>query len=168
MIFVIIFIFIIFIVGCAPAFENSSGEPVKAIYLVQGDGQLSQEYLQTHPEVILTNSFDDFKKLAHAKVALWIDINAVGLVDLDWLGESPQRFYPVVLIGIGDEVCSFFEIMQYFSFSVPCCLNCSSPVPGFSVNILTSEPGGSMHGYKQTPTVQDILEITNPLLESVK
>jgi len=160
------------IVGCTPSPPNSSAVPIKATYLVQGDGQLSQEDLQAHPEVITTNALDDFKELARSKGALWIDINAVELVDMGWLGEAPQKYYPIVLVGNGDEACSFFETLPYFTFEVPCCLDCSSPPQGFSVNLLTSESGGpmrgTMHGYKEPPTVQRILDITNPLLESTK
>jgi hypothetical protein len=155
--------------GSAATAKSTSGIPIKAVYLVQGAGQLPQEDLQAHPEVIATDSFAEFKDLAHSKVALWIDINAVGLVDIVWLGQRPQLFYPVVLVGNGDDFCSFFVILRYFYFSVPPGdYDCSSPPAGFSVNIQRNEFGGFNHGYKQTPTVQAILDITNPMLEKVK
>lgn len=159
------------IMGCTPKLTSDSGVPIKAIYLVQGVSQLSQEDLQAHPEVVVTDNFDEFKKLAESKVALWIDINSVGLVDIGWLGESPQRFYPVVLIGNSKDFCVFFGNLQYFPFEVPPPEDsnyCNEPSPGFSVNILKSESGGNMHGYTETPTVQGILDVTNPLLEGVK
>jgi hypothetical protein len=161
------------VVGCSPTLKSSSGIPIKAIYLVQGVGQLSQEDLQAHPEVMVTDKFDDFKKLAESKVALWIDINSVGLVDIGWLGESPQRYYPVVLIGNSKDFCIFFGNMQYFTFEVPAPAPgeedyCNTPIPGFSVNMLKSESGGNMHGYEETPTAQGILDVTNHLLEEAK
>jgi hypothetical protein len=186
----IIIVFAIFLViGCTPAPTNSpvpptptsnpipptllssSGIPIKAIYFVQGVGQLSPEDLQAHPEVIATDSFNEFKKFAESKVALWVDINSVGLVDLAWLGESPQSFYPVAVVGNSNDFCAFFVNMLYFTFEVPPAEDedyCSTPWPGFSVNKLTSESRGTSHGYEQPPTVQGILDVTTPLLESVK
>lgn len=154
----------LFVMGCTSVPET----PIKAVYLVQGVGQLSSQDLQAHPEVAVTDSFDEFKEIAETKVALWIDINAVDLVDIEWLSQSPQAFYPVVLVGNGDEACSFFNTIHYFSFEVPCCLDCSSQPPGFSVNIQTSASKGHMQGYKQPPTVQDILDITDQLLDGIR
>lgn len=155
---------VLFAMGCASKPET----PIKAVYLVREAGQLSREDLQTHPEVVVTDNFDTLKKVAQTKVAIWIDINAVDLIDLEWLSQSPQAFYPVVLVGNGDETCSFFNTIHYFTFEMPCCLDCSSYPPGYSVNIQTDMSQGHMQGYEKTPTVQDILDITNPLLEQVR
>jgi len=152
------------IIGCA----SESETPVQAVYLVRGVGQLSPKDLQAHPEVAVTDNFDKFKEIAQTKVALWIDINAVDLVDIEWLGQNPQARYPLVLVGNGDESCSFFNTLQYFSFEIPCCLECSSPPQGFSVNIQSDVSEGQMQGYEKIPTVQDILDITNPLLDEIK
>jgi len=155
-------------VACTPALTSDSGIPIKAVYLVQGEGQLTQDDLKSHPEVLITNSFDDFKKFARSKVSLWIDINAVELVDAEWFREKPQRFYPVVLVGIGDELCSFMVTLWIVDLEGPGGYECNPLPPGFSINIQLTDTGGNWHGYKQTPTVQGILDITNPLLEGVK
>jgi len=157
-------IIVLFVTGCVIKPET----PVKAVYLVRGVGQLMQEDLQAHPEVTVTDDFEMLTKIAQTEVAIWIDINAVDLVDIEWLGQSPQALYPVVLVGNGDEECSFFNTIHYFTFEPPCCLECSSPPPGFSVNIQSGISEGNMQGYEKTPTVQDILDITNPLLDKVK
>ncbi len=163
----------IFLVGCSPTLKSSSGIPIKAIYLVQGVGQLSQEDLQAHPEVMITDKFDEFKKLAESKVALWIDINSSGLVDIGWLGGTPQKYYPVVLIGNSKDFCIFFGNMQYFPFEVPALPPdeedyCDTSQPGFSINVLKSETRGNSHGYEELPTVQGIFDSTNLLVESLK
>jgi hypothetical protein len=106
----------VLLMGCAPTLLSSSGTPVKAIYLVQGTGQLPRQDLQAHPEVLVTDDFGESKSLARSKVALWIDVDAAGLVDRYWLSASPQAFYPVVLVGNGSEACSFFNTLQYFRF----------------------------------------------------
>jgi len=157
-------IIVLFAAGCVP----KPGAAVKAVYLVRGVGQLKPEDLQVHPEVAVTDNFDALKEIAQRKVAIWIDITAVDLVDDEWLGQSPQGLYPVVLVGNGDETCSFFNTIHYFTFEVPCCLECNSPPPGFSVNIQSGVSEGYMQGYEKTPTVQDILDITNPLLDEIK
>jgi len=161
---ILFLIIVVFITGCMSEPET----PIRAVYLVRAVGQLSPKDLQAHPEVAVIDNFDKLKEIAQTKVALWIDINAVDLVDLEWLGQSPQAYYPIVLVGNGDEACSFFDTLQYFPFEVPCCLECSSPPPGFSVNIQSGASEGHMQGYEKTPTVRDILDITNPLLDGTK
>ena len=160
----LILLVLFFTMGCS----SPSKVPAKAVYLVRGVGQLTPEDLQANPEVTVTDNFETLTKIAQTKVAIWIDINAVDLVDLEWLSQNPQAFYPVVLVGNGDETCSFFSAVHYFTFEIPCCLECSSPPPGFSVNIQSGVSEGHMQGYEKSPTVQDILDITNPLLDKVK
>jgi len=160
----LIVLIVLFILGCS----SPPKVPIKAVYLVRDTGQLSHEDLKAHPEVAVTDNFEKLAEIAQTKVAIWIDINAVDLVDLEWLNQSPQALYPVVLVGNGDETCSFFNTLHYFTFEVPCCLECSSPPPGFSVNIQTDTLQGHMQGYEKTSTVQDILDVTNPLLDEIK
>lgn len=155
--------------GCAPAPTDHPEAKFKAIYLVQGEGQLSHEDLQGHPEVRVTGSFDEFKQLAGDKTALLIDINATGLVDKDWLNQEPQRFYRIVLIGLSDPLCAFRDTLGGFGVIEGPYVDCSSPPPGFSVWMLEEDTSSGssafMHGYEQTPTAKDILESTNVLLE---
>jgi hypothetical protein len=167
----LVLLIVLFLLGCAPTFKNNTGTPIQAIYLVQGSGQLSQKDLEAHPEIRVINSLDEFKKAARSKTALWIDINAVESFDIEWLSQEPQKFYPVVLVGSGDDFCSFFVILKYFPFEVPPPpgdgkVDCSSLPSGFSINILTSDSGGKMHGYEQPPIVPAILDNTESLLES--
>lgn len=163
--------FIFFCSGCIT--ERADGEeiPIKAVYFVQGIGQLDPADLESHPEVIVTDKFDEFKEFAKSKVSLWIDINSIDLVDLKWLGEDPQKYYPVVVVGNSKDECMFFGSLQYFPFEVPPPENgndCKDPSPGFSVNILKADLSGNMQGFNKTPTVQTLLDVSNPLLETVK
>lgn len=157
-------IIVLFVAGCV----SKPVTPVKAVNLVRGVGQLTPEDLKAHPEVTVTDNFETLKETAQIKVAIWIDINAVDMVDLEWLSQSPQALYPVVLVGNGDAECSFFNAVHYFTFEPPCCHECNFPTPGFSVNIQTDISQGHMQGYEKTPTVQDILDVTNPLLDEIK
>ena len=147
---------------------SDSGIPIKAILIVQDGGQLTQGDLLSHPEVLTTNNFDDFKnafeKLARSDIALWIDINTLGLVDAQWFREMPQMLYPVVLIGISDPWCAFVETIRIVELEGVGSYECSPP-PGFSVNKQEGN-GGNWRGYNQPPTIQAIFEVTNELLES--
>ena len=64
----------------------------KAIYLVaSGWGQLSESDLRAHPEVIVANSQQELANHVESQVAIWIDKNAVKVVDLNWLQSEPQK-----------------------------------------------------------------------------
>ena len=80
---------------------------IKAVYLVHGQGELDQSELAKHPEIAVTGSFEKFKGYAKQRVALWIDKNALTMIDKDWLRYKPQVYYPMVLIGYGDDNYSF-------------------------------------------------------------
>ena len=167
------------VVGCAPIAINAEkpgtnqSEPnrILAIYLVQNQGQLAASDLRLHPEVMVTNSFDEFKRLSHAKVALWIDKNAISLVNMDWLHQAPQKYYPLALIGYNDALYSFRETLAGFPISGPA-VDWSTVTlePGFSVWMIREETSSSlstyMKGYAQSSTVDAILTITNALLKS--
>jgi len=167
------------LVGCAPIPINTAwprtNQPgpngISAIYLVQNQGQLAASDLQSHPEVMVTNSFDEFKRHGRAKVALWIDKNAVSLVNMDWLHQAPQKYYPLVLVGYNDALYSFRETLAGFPISGPAIdWSTATLEPGFSVWMIRKETSSSlstyMMGYVQPPTVDAILTISNALLKS--
>lgn len=162
---------IVLIASCAPM-------PIRAVYLTRGRGQLSLDDLQKHPEVMVTSSFDEFRQHAGKPVALWIDKNAVGLIRAQeplegsrWLDQSPQSDYPIVLVGNSDWLYSTRDVLGLCCISGPM-VDWSAQVvgPGFTVNRRvntdTSMPQFTFtQGYRRTPKVQDILAITNALLD---
>lgn len=154
--------------GCTATPVASPEATYAAIYLVQENGQLSQEDLKAHPEVRVTSSFEEFKELAKHKTTLWIDVNSTGSIDKEWLNQEPQRFFPIVLVGFGDALCSFRDTLGGFGVIEGPYADCSSPPPGFSVWMLQEGTGSGasafMRGYEQVPTVKDILEKTDPLI----
>jgi hypothetical protein len=173
-----VIIIMLLLVGCAPIAigaespSTNQSEPIisSTIYLVQGEGQLAASDLRLHPEVMVTNSFDEFKQHSQAKVALWIDKNALSLVNMDWLHQAPQKYYPLVLVGYNDALYSFRETLLGFPISGPK-IDWSAVrlEPGFSVWMIRGETSSSistyMMGYAQPPTVDAILTITNALLK---
>lgn len=165
------------LVGCAPiaisaespGTNQSEANIISAIYLVQGQGQLAASDLRLHPQVMVTNSFDEFKRHSQAKVTLWIDKNAVPLVNMDWLHQAPQKYYPLALVGYNDSLYSFRETLAGFPIMGPAIdWSTATLEPGFSVWMIREETSSLLStyimGYAQSSTVDAILTITNALL----
>jgi len=145
-----------------------------AIYLVDGNnGVLSQEDLQDHPEVVVVHSFWQLEKNAFGLVAIWIDKNAVSLVDSSWLVQEPQKYYPLVLVGYNSAQYSFDEKLNVFLDPAPFTdWSKLTLEPGFSVWMLTEDTSmkrsAFMRGYPETPSVQGILNVSDELLKQSK
>lgn len=145
---------------------------IRALYLVQSSGQLAVSDLQAHPEVVVTNTFSDLKQRARSRVALWIDKNATTLIEENWLDQPPQMYYPMVLVGYHYAGYSFKYVLRICCSSGPAGIdpNAKDLEPGFfvlqreGVNGLLSGTTFAQ-GYNQMPQVQDILNITNALLD---
>lgn len=146
-----------------------STSPLRVAYLVRPGGQLLQADLDKHPEILVTNSFAEFKGAASHRIALWIDKNAIQLVQEGWLDTMPQASYPTVVVGYNDPLFAFGYNLRLCCFSGPIVTNWSGTEPGFSVIERGSGEVGvpitMLQGFKQTPTVQDILKISNDLLD---
>ncbi len=162
--------FVLLVVGACLTGCSSSSRP-KAIYLVQGQGELSPEDLKAHPEVVVANTFDEFRQRSGRKVALWIDKNAVRLVDIAWLRTSPQKWYPIALVGYCNSLYAFRETLPAFGLISGPYVDWTKHAiePGFSAGILLVERehrrGHWSRGYPGKPTVEAVLKITNALLE---
>jgi hypothetical protein len=169
-------LFMLFVVSCSQIATNGlSVNPlprIRALYLVQSPGQLAASDLQAHPEVVVTNTFSDFKQRARSRVALWIDKNATTLIEENWLDQPPQMYYPMVLVGYHYAFYTFKYVLRICCFggSAGIDSNAKDIEPGFSV-IQREGANGSLsgitfgQGYNQMPQVQDILNITNALLD---
>ncbi|HLO33785.1 MAG TPA: NigD-like C-terminal domain-containing protein [Anaerolineales bacterium] len=151
--------------------DRSTPVPLRAVYLTQQQAQLSAGDLQAHPEIVVVQTFDEFKQYASQKIALWVDKSATPFTPEQekWINEAPQAYFPIVLVGYSDTLYSFRDLLGLCCFMGP-------PMdrklePGFSViqREETSDPITPavtfLQGYNQKPTVPSILEITNVLLE---
>lgn len=143
--------------------------PIRVAYLVEQEGQLPQADLNKHPEILVTSNFVEFQKAASHRIALWIDKNAIKLVDSQWLDQLPQSSYPIIVIGYNDTLLSFRDSLQLCCFLGPALPDYSGAEPGFSVFKRDSgepfAPITMLEGFKQTPTVEDILRISTDLLD---
>ena len=155
----------------AGVLSDTEAIEAKAVYFVSKyDMQLTEDDLNKHTEVIVTDSFDNLKSLTEKKVAIWIDKNAIDKVEQDWLQKAPQKDYPIALVGYNNALYSFREKLGGFGIHGPK-INWEAKKlePGFSVWKLKEETSSSksafMDGYETIPSVQAILDVTNMLLE---
>jgi hypothetical protein len=151
-----------------PACRPPLATRIAAAYLVRPPGQLSQAELDRHPEIFVTASFASFQKAARQRIGLWIDKNALTLVDSTWLDQPPQSAYPIIVIGYNDTLRSFRDGLMICCFAGPANPDYSASEPGFSVILRASGEMGAptimLQGFKQIPHVDDILRISNDLL----
>jgi hypothetical protein len=170
--FALIFLFLS-LTSCNFQATGNNTSRLKAVYFVQGQGELSSEDLQAHPEIVEVQTFDDLKKYASQKIALWIDKNATPFNSEQekWINEAPQTYYPIVLVGSSDTLHAFKGLLRLCCFMGPAGDYPGYDAPGFSVIQWeeTNDPDYHavilLQGYNQKPKVQSILEITNALLE---
>ena len=147
----------------------ASPTPIRAAYLVHSPGRLPQSELRQHPEIFVTGSFSAFQRAARRPIGLWIDINALPLVDSSWLDQLPQAAYPIVVVGYNDTLRSFKYGLSICCFLGPADPDFSGSEPGFSViqrlNGELGAPTVMVQGFKQVPHAADILRISNALLD---
>jgi hypothetical protein len=152
-----------------PACGSPSAARMRAAYLVKPPGQLSQADLDRHPEIFVTASFAAFQQAARRRIGLWIDKDALTLVDSTWLDQSPQSAYPIIVIGYNDTLRSFRDGLTICCFQGPANPDYSASEPGFSVILRRSGEMGAptimLQGFKQIPRVDDILRLSNDLLD---
>lgn len=151
--------------------NSQSTESPKAVYLVsESGGVLSTEALEKYPQVVVANSFEALKQSADENTAIWIDKDAIELLDKEWMYEKSQNSVPVVLVGYNDALFSFREILSGFGIEGPS-VDWSQKTlePGFSVWMLKQKTDTStsafMKGYDTVPTVEKILAVTDELME---
>jgi hypothetical protein len=163
---VIILLALVFVSACSAQTPVVS---IRAAYLTQESGQLPQKELDQHPEILVTHNFDEYKQAARQRIALWIDKSAIELVEEGWLDVIPQASYPIILVGYNDPLLAFKYSLTICCFLGPVMPDFSDAEPGFSViGRANGQPGASvimLQGFKQTSTLDDILKISNALLE---
>jgi len=170
------FLIITLLVSCSRLMSESQNDfantsnSYKAVYLASGEGTLLENDLQAHPEIIRVATFEEFKEQAGDRIVLWVDKDAIPLVDMDWLNAPPQKYYPLAVIGYNNAVYCFRDTLSVGLIQGPYVDWSKETVePGFCVWMIRTERSDGlsafMNGYQQTPNVQDILNATNPLLE---
>ena len=162
-------VFLLLMLVLLPACSLQASPSIRVAYLVEQEGQLPQVELTRHPEIFVTSSFVAFKQAARQRIALWIDKNSTKLVDSNWLDQLPQASYPIIVIGYNDTLLAFRDSLNLCCFLGPAIPDYSGAEPGFSV--IKRDSAGPfaaitmLEGFKQTPTVEGILQISIDLLD---
>jgi hypothetical protein len=151
---------------------SSEETKVKAIYLESESGaQLSDDELRKHPEITVVDNFKDLKDRAGEKVSIWIDKNAISLVEQNWIHQGPQKYYPLVVVGYNNALYSFREKLSGFGIIGPSVEWSKEKLDGgFSIWMLKEATNTSssafMKGYNVPISVEVILSKSNMLLEN--
>ncbi len=166
-----LFLAVILTTACAPVAAPSTPVPIRAVYLVSGQGVLTPSDVQAYPEILVVHSFDELAAHTKSKVAIWIDKSATPFDHQSWLNEAPQAWYPMVLVGYHDPLYAFGYMLGVCCFAGPF-VDWSTVrlEPGFSV-IQRQDTVGQLpqatflQAYDQVPTAGNILAITDALLD---
>lgn len=92
-----------------------------------------------------------------------LDKNAVDLVEPAWLQATPQRWYPIVVVGYHAPVYAFREALPAFGIEGPKVDWNTTPYQGgFSVwklrTATANNKASCMQGYDQPATINNIMQ----------
>jgi hypothetical protein len=152
-----------------PSRPCAEGTPVRALYLTAPQPGISPNELASYPEVCVVADFEQLQSAPTSPVAIWIDQAVAHEVDVNWLQDPPQRYYPLVLVGYGTALYAFREHLGLPIGGPAVDWSLEAPKAGFSVWFIADETADSqsaiMEGYQEAPTARRILEITDELLD---
>ncbi len=124
--------------------ENKSAQILNKktgiVYLApRSGGIISKRILSKHPEVTVVNDYETLEdKISKRIVTIWIDKSAVELLPKRWIFGTPQNYYPIILIGVGNEA-EMADKLGIPIFGIPFAAFRNRNENGFSVWLLTSK-----------------------------
>lgn len=150
-----------------PVLELLQQKNIRAVYLVSEIGLLPSNELKDSPEIKVVHTIRDFEKAASQKrVALWIDKDALQLVDPVWLHQEPQKYYPIAILGYNEPSYVFGEQLSGFGVQGQGSDGTSMNIEtGYSVWMLKEDGNIFMHGYSCEPTAEGLKLVTYSLLD---
>lgn len=146
-------------------------EDIKAIYLCSENSRmLSDSKLKDYPQIKTVMHFKDVIETADNKlVSIWVDKNSVDLVNREWLREKAKRGYPIALVGYGDEIYCFKELLPVYDIRLNLDFSKRSIISGYSIGLYyrTTESSSRLfiRGYNKEVDAGDLLALTNKLME---
>jgi hypothetical protein len=149
---------------------NADKAPVRIVYLKpENSGQISDTDLKNYLQILVVHNFADLEKNMATKVGIWIDKDSVGLIPEGWLGQLPQKNYPLVLLGFNNALYSFRDKLTVNAISGPHVDWSKQRLePGFSIWKIEEATGDSLHvtmaGFDRPVNVEAALIATNALL----
>ncbi len=151
--------------------SHKTGSEIKAVYLTRkGFGVISKKELNAHPEVLAVSNFASLSEVLKngRHIAIWIDKSAINLLPKWWLTKYPQRFYPIVVLGYGNDIYAFCDKLN-FPLIEPYTGSENLTAPGFSVWMIEKQSDSGitafMEGYREKINLKRVSEISNKLLK---
>lgn len=148
--------------------KQASGINYKAVYLMtENRGVITKEDLKQHPEVLTANTFQDLDGIVKENkiIEIWIDKDAIDLIEQHWLNEEPQKHNMIVVVGYDNSTYSFHEKLGLLEEGPKIDWSKEKVGNGFSIWFLSKETPGSINarveGYSTTPTVKGIFDVTD-------
>lgn len=145
---------------------------IKAIYLTpKSGGKIVYSELTKYPEVAIVKSASTLKlkRFLFPNAAIWVDKDAISLIGSDWFVTQSEKHIPIVVIGYNNPTYSFTKAIPGLGIHPPNIdWSQQSLEPGFSVWRLKEGNDATatafMKGYKSVPTANEVLKITNLIL----
>ncbi len=146
-------------------------EKTGIVYLVpRSGGIISKRILSKHPEVTVVNDYETLEnKISKRIVTIWIDKSAIELLPKRWIFGTPQNYYPIILLGVGNEA-EMADKLRIPIFGIPFFAFRNRNENGFSVWLLTSkDDNGSIasvwKGYPGRININHLLNISANLMK---
>ena len=147
--------------------------PNKGTYIVylkpSSGGIISKKVLERHPEIAVVTDYKTFEnKISKRIVVIWIDKNAIDLLPKKWIFGTPQKYYPIILLGVGNNA-EMADKLRIPIFGIPFIAFRNRNENGFSVWLLTSKDNDSIasvwNGYPGRININHLLNISANLMK---
>jgi len=157
--FIVFLLLALILSGCA------SPQTKALYYRMEPNYLFKDEDIQKYKEIKIVDSLSQLEENLQKPVAVWIDMYAMDSIPDGWLQESPQKDYPIAVIGYNEPVHIFGTLLPVdFPWPKRDPVNKNMPA-GFSVWKRTGEQNGIIQGYSQL-SIELVLEVTNKLLNN--
>lgn len=142
---------------------------IVAVYLAPKNSQvISESDLNAHPEILKITDFATLTTYINRYIIpIWIDKDALDILPQGWLNQSPQKFYPIIVLGCGDPLYALRDKLGLPVYGPYVDWSNQTIESGFSVWMLKIEPQGNitsvMQGYEGGINISNILKASNTL-----
>ncbi|MGB9693980.1 MAG: hypothetical protein ACPLYF_03970 [Fervidobacterium sp.] len=111
------------------------GEGIQAVYLApKNGGVLSDNDLKTYPQILKVTDFEALTTYTNRYIIpIWIDKDAIDMLPQGWINESPEKFYPIIVVGYGDALYAMRDKLGLMIYGPWVDWSKRTIEPGFSV-----------------------------------
>ena len=145
-------------------------EKTGIVYLApRSGGIISKRILSKYPEITGVNDYKTFEnEISKRIVVIWIDKNAIDLLPKKWIYGTPQKYYPIILLGFGNKT-EIVDKLGISIFGIPYIAFKNRNENGFSVWLLTNVDKGAISsiwgGYPGRININHLLSVSANLMK---